>query len=158
MIAHYLSAHVATADLCLLQPSFMPQTSPSESTTCVTPGSLLALAPPFIHMHNLLGCISKVDFFSAQACMGCKQERGSSISCSLLRMMVQGHEHLHNTWGDSAVQMWRKFGKRFKFWEERARSARYADIVEIRHHWPTNGLPEDMVPRTSGGGLITAFG
>ena len=109
-VAQYPSAHVTTADLSPIQPTFLRQTR-IRNRRRTSRLDLYPLSLPLYSHARALRLHTSGDLFSAQTCMRCKPGKWVEIACNRLRTMTKGDGHLYNTQGETVVHLGRKFGK-----------------------------------------------
>ncbi|KAJ4287188.1 hypothetical protein N0V90_012586 [Kalmusia sp. IMI 367209] len=150
MADQYPSATVTGTDLSPIQPEWVPPNCVFE----IDDVTLEWTFPPnhfdFVHVRELFGCVPDWDFFVAQA----YEHIAPGGWIEIVEHSVQprcdddtmGPDHFFHLWGETVVELGRKWGKPFTIWEEakgHLEKAGFVDVTEVVYKWPMNGWPED---------------
>ena len=150
-------AQVTGTDLSPIQPDWVPPNCMFEVDDVTLDWTFRKNSFDFIHSREMFGSIADWDFFFAQCYAHCKP--GGYVEClergvkPLSDDGTVGPDHFYTLWGQTVLDMGRRWGKGFDAFEiikEKMERAGFVDVVETKMKWPIGGWPKDRALRELG--------
>lgn len=151
------NVQVTGTDLSPIQPNWVPPNCMFEIDDVTLEWTFRKNSFDFIHSREMFGSIADWDDFFAQCYAHCKP--GGYVEClergvkPLSDDGTVGPDHFYTLWGQTVLEMGRRWGKGFDAFEiirEKMERAGFVDIVETKMKWPIGGWPKDRALRELG--------
>ena len=151
------NAQVTGTDLSPIQPNWVPPNCMFEVDDVTLEWTFRKNSFDFIHSREMFGSIADWDFFFAQCYAHCKP--GGYVEClergvkPLSDDDTVGPDHFYTLWGQTVLDMGRRWGKGFDAFEiikEKMEQAGFVDVMETKMKWPIGGWPKDRALRELG--------
>ncbi|OCK82077.1 S-adenosyl-L-methionine-dependent methyltransferase [Lepidopterella palustris CBS 459.81] len=150
MADQYPSANVVGTDLSPIQPEWVPPNCSFEIDDVTLEWTFKPNFFDFIHIREMFGSIPDWDYFFEQAFRHTKPGGYVEIVEHSVQPISEddtvGPDHFFTLWGQTVIEMGKRFGKGFEIWsesKERMEKAGFVDVVEVRYQWPMNGWSQD---------------